>query len=500
MNRNSLRNIRRLGKRVLRGRGVSDETAAIDSQSQPPVSLASELPELFLQTVHAAARSLATRGDHRRISPVNSPAKGEVERRLRIGLFGNLANQAFISARSLRRLGHDVELVVQNNNIDAFLMNRPVWEEREIEITGSDHSQIDQLDYNVPDFVRVVPYDLDAQIKFQGRFSAVQEVLDLYREATGQVIPRDIALLLAQWMGHFDYIKAMHDYDVVYLSMWPVCLGVFCSKPYVVAPLGGELYITAFEEDVQGLMCRASFRGASHIAVPETDYPAYLDRLGATAPRTFLPLIVDTDIYEEGREEEIRAEWQAKIGGDRFLLSVCRQSWEWKGSDRLIRAFAQIHQKGGSSWRLVLQSWGDDLERSRALVHELGLDDVTLWLSLCSKPLLRRRQRAADVVADQFVMEGYGASVLESLAAGKPVIMAPVPASSAHYFSAGPPPLVGAKSEEEIVSALLKLLDEPTRESIGRGSRAWIEQEHGYRNLSPRYLDMFEIAAGRRRP
>lgn len=462
-----------------------------------PDPFLTERSEILLQAVQAAARNLAMRGDHTFVSPVSGPESSGHNRPLKIGFFGNLANQSFITVRALRRLGHDIELVVQDNNIDSYPLSRTIWEEREIEIDDLDDSRLKQAGYVQPAYVRNVPYNMEKQLKYQGRFNAVPEVMDLYHNLTGRLLARDEGLVLAQWMGHWDYLAAMQDYDVVHLSMWPICLGLFAPKPYVACPLGGDLYISAFKQDVQGLMFRASFRGASRIAVAETDYPLYLDRLETRARRCFMPLVVDTEVYQSSRCEPLRAEWQGQVGGDHFLLNVCRQSWEWKGSDRLIRAFARFRKQGGNTWRLLLQAWGDDLERSRTLVTELGLDDVTLWLSMCSKPLLRQRQCAADVVADQFVMEGYGASVLESLAAGKPVVMAPVPRGSEHHFRAGPPPLVGAKSEDEIVAALLKISDPVLRDTIGGASRKWVEAEHGYQALAPHYMAMFEGAAGR---
>lgn len=117
---------------------------------------------------------------------------------------------------------------------------------------------------------------------------------------------------------------------------------------------------------------------------------------------------------------------------------------------------------------------------------------------MCSKPLLRRRQRAADLVADQFVMEGYGASVFESLAAAKPVIMSPLPPEAAHHFRTGAPPLVGARSEEEIADAMMRTSDAGARARIGEASRAWVLAEHGYQALAQRYMEMFEAAYARR--
>jgi hypothetical protein len=455
--------------------------------------------QIFAQLVQSTARNIAAQGDHRLVPAFEVRGADAVPARpLRIGLFDNLANQAYITARALRRLGHDVEIVVQENWADIYPMNRPQWEECEFEDIDPAAFDPAALGWEPPPFVKYCPFDLDLHVRYAGRLDAVDEVSALYAECFGKTLTPDLALLLAQNMGHWDYIRAMGDYDVVFLSMTAVLHGPFSPRPTVVCPLGSEVYIRAFEEDMGGLLCRAGFRQATHLSVCETDYFAYLDRIETKAPRSFMPLVVDTDIYSPGEEPELRAEWQAKVGGENFLLGVCRQDWVWKGSDKLIRGFARFRAdepERAAGWRLLLQSWGTDLEASRLLVTELSLNDVTLWLTMCSKPLLRRRQRAADAVADQFVMEGYGASVLESLAAARPVIMRPVPESSKHHFRTAPPPFIGAATEAEIGKALVHLADPAKRKAAGEASRTWVEAEHGYRTLEPLYMAMFEQAA-----
>lgn len=451
--------------------------------------------EQFQQAVLAAARSIAARGDHRVVLPVTN---GQVAKpaSIRIGLFDNLANQAYVTARALRRLGFEVDVIVQDNFIDRYALANPAWEECEFEALDPWQPLNPPSGWQREPFVRSVAYDENLQTRFAGRISAIEEVNSLYQQAFGSKLPRDLALLLAQHMGQWNYIKAMYDYDIVVLSMAAIMLGPFSPKPTVVCPLGGDLYICPFEENVSGLLFRAGYMGASHVIVCETDYGAYLDRLGITADRTFLPLLVDTDVYHDRPEPGLRHEWQRAVGGDVFLFGTCRQSWQWKGTNRLIEGFALFRQQNpqAENWRLVLQAWGDDLERSRDLVRTLGLSDVTVWQSMCSKPLLRQRQRAADVTCDQFVMEGYGSSVLESMAAGKPMIISPVPEGAKHHFRTEAPPFVGARTAMEIATAIGTLTDPEERKRVGRLSREWVEREHGYRTLGPIYVDMLKKA------
>ena len=98
--------------------------------------------EPFELRVLAAARALAADGDHRVVLPTDASAPEERPGELKIGLFGNLANNAYIFAKCLRRLGYDAELVIEDGWFDAFLLNRPFWEDVEaecIELRGGAH-------------------------------------------------------------------------------------------------------------------------------------------------------------------------------------------------------------------------------------------------------------------------------------------------------------------------------------------------------------------------
>lgn len=442
----------------------------------------------------SAARGVAASGRHRVIDPTKVGLAGT---KLRIGFVGNLANNAYGFVRSLRRLGHDAELVVEDGGLDAFVMNRPFWEELEVECRSYEEGARHEMRWKSPPFVKHAQYDEALGARFAGRWRAVPEVQALYKEAFGIELPSDRALLLAQRMSHWPLLLAMKDYDVIQLSSGAISLGPFCPKPYVVFPTGGDLFSSPFEETFPGFLMRAGYLGADHVLLCETNYPGYLDRLSNTRLRSYSPLMLDTVVNAPGDAESLRAKWRAATGGSRFAVGICRQAWDWKGSDRMLHGFARFARtEAGKRWRLVLLEWGSDVTKSKALVKELSLEAEVIWEPLCSKPTLRERQRAADVVVDQFVMEGYGTSVLESLAAGKPVIMAPQPLEAAASLIGEPPPFSGATSAEEIADALARLDDDAVRNAQGEASLAWVRKHHGPESTAPKYLAAYRAALG----
>ena len=92
--------------------------------------------EPFELRLLTAARAVAAGGDHRVVLPTDTARAQKDPRELKIGLFGNIANNAYIFAKCLRRLGYDAELVVQEGWFDAFLLNRPFWEDVEADVRG----------------------------------------------------------------------------------------------------------------------------------------------------------------------------------------------------------------------------------------------------------------------------------------------------------------------------------------------------------------------------
>jgi glycosyltransferase involved in cell wall biosynthesis len=196
--------------------------------------------------------------------------------------------------------------------------------------------------------------------------------------------------------------------------------------------------------------------------------------------------MIDTEIYRPGDGEKIRDQWMQVVGGKKFILNVCRQSWQWKGNDRLIHAFSRFTQDANQDWRLVLMKWGPDVEKTKTLIQQLNIESKVVWENLCSKPLLRKRQQAADLVVDQLVMPGYGTSVLESMAADKPILMMP-PDEKTQIYLPELPPFIGASQINEIYEALCRCNDDFFRQSQGTKNLKWLTMNHGYLSIHERY-------------
>lgn len=181
------------------------------------------------------------------------------------------------------------------------------------------------------------------------------------------------------------------------------------------------------------------------------------------------------------------------------VFQPSRQEWtcpegpgsNHKGNDRFLRAYARfVHGPGKDAW-LVAVTKGRDVGASQQLAEHLGIKDRIRWIPQQSKAGLREYLGASNIVADQFTYGFYGISALEAMAVGKPVLVYLDP-QGLKKFGVDPPPVVSARTEEEICAALCRLTeDRGGAETIGAQAREWMIRHHGWEPVVDRYLALY---------
>ena len=479
--------IRDFARRILPGRVFHCLTRLRDFIYPEERDCAEIGPELV-------ARILAADGDFRVVRPTTPPREGVVDRPPRIGIFGNVGNKGYVLARVLRRMGVEADLVLEEGSMDAFLFSRPFWEDLDLSCDTYEQAFAEEGRWQAPEFVRRVPYQPKALETLGRSRAAVRFVQETYAGKMGVALAPEKAFLLALHWDHWPMVEAMGRYDSVHLSSTAIAMGIFCPRPYVVDPIGGDLFTWPFEENLFGLITRASYRNAFATAVAEVNYSRYLDRLGIRR-RQFLPALVDTEVFRPEPDPELTREWRSLLKARLVLFMTCRQSWEWKGNDLFFRALRKVVDQGAPVG-VVAASWGEDLEKSHALVRELGLSERVLWLPKASKPRLRRYVSSADVAVDQFVMEGYGTSVYDAMACARPVLVWDDGRVYREAFDP-PPPFLGATDEASIAQRLSEVVaGRHDLEAIGRRSREWVVRFHGPEELAHRIVALHREAIG----
>ena len=211
-----------------------------------------------------------------------------------------------------------------------------------------------------------------------------------------------------------------------------------------------------------------------------------------------LPLMIDEEVYSPGHDP-IRHDWEQISGGTFFVLSTARVDDVFKGSGIAINGFVRFAENHPEA-RLVLLGWGADHQKYMERLREMGVADRIIGLPLSGKRRLIHYLRAADCLVDQFVVGYFGATALESMACGLPVIMRLEREQYEALCATGAPPALQAEDPAQVSAHLTTLAADPEyRRRLGAAHRAWFVANHGSRRLGPIYEALLAtIAAGLR--
>jgi glycosyltransferase involved in cell wall biosynthesis len=131
------------------------------------------------------------------------------------------------------------------------------------------------------------------------------------------------------------------------------------------------------------------------------------------------------------------------------------------------------------SARLVVLGWGTDQSSAHNQLAAHGLLGKVLFLPIVGKARLARYLRAADVLIEQFVLGYYGASALEAIASGLPVIMRLERAQYDALVPNGAPPVLDANDAATVEARLHRLYGDPDyRRDVGAATRRWFIATH----------------------
>jgi len=417
---------------------------------------------------------------------------------MRVALYDNLGNSAYIEAKALRRRGVEADVLLDPR--DRFVMSDPRWEELDLELPTERLLEPDALpEAEIPAWVRREPSRSSGRVARYARAGLAAArapgaaALALRRAGpVGLELPLD-----REWV-----VQAMRAYDCVVTYGHGSALAALAGVACIARTWGGDITIVPFADETPGAsrreranarLQRLGFGSCRRLILSEPRYREHAERLGLAAKAEFLPLVVDIERYSPGEEEELRARLLPHNDGA-LVFVPSRQDWRWKGSDRMLRGFA-LAVSAREDAVLVCAGWGSDLERSRALVSTLGIEDRVRFLpSALSKRRLLRYFRAADVVADQFTLGWYGGSTFDAMSCAKPVLVHIDVERYAEDIEEAPP-VANVSTPEEIASALRHLLtDAEEQQRLGAAARRYVLARHGDRLLD-RLIELYGAAS-----
>ena len=292
---------------------------------------------------------------------------------------------------------------------------------------------------------------------------------------------------LRRLLEHYDIVQAYATYTVM-----PLLAG----RRDFLAYEHGTIRKIPFERTIEGQLCALTYREARAVFVTNSDNLKAAARLGLRQEQiVYLPHAFDNAKLERFGLDYAYNETR-QISVPRFF-SPARQHWldqdpGWaKGNDRVIRAL-RLTLDRGHLCQLRLVAWGNDVEVSRALIKELGLEAYVEWVPPMRKRELWREYMEACAVLDQFVVPSMGGVTFEAMALKRRVITAIDAALTTQFFGEAPP-IFACSSAEEIADAMCSILSDPTdQEGRGALNLAWIRKYHSARRIVELQLGTYQ--------
>lgn len=397
----------------------------------------------------------------------------------RIACVGNMNNNNFALIRYLRDLGADAHLFLHDNEIGHFLPEHDTWTPQRWQ------PYIHTLD--VGNNPRHLLWHWRRLAKHLTDFDFVigSGIVPALCSRAGRRLD-----LFYPYSPGIEYYQAVWMPSMLNQASWAKRL----------------LYRFVRHHQGQGI------RQARHCT--NLDFGGETDRAFHALRRDYHSISIPMVYPEEPADGLTRPAWLTDLiehrrGRHLTVLSHSRQHWvrdagcsdaEWrlatKHNDYLLHGFAAyLRRQVAARPLLLLCEYGKDVAATKVLVAELGIGEYVRWVPRCSRREIMELLRSVDVCVAEFMEEGiWGGTTWEALAAGRPVIQSVNFTPEEYRSRAGHelPPVLAARSAEEVEQHLLRLATEPGAvHAIGATGRDWFRRNNG-RNLAKRYLDILQ--------
>jgi len=264
---------------------------------------------------------------------------------------------------------------------------------------------------------------------------------------------------LVQWLKS-SQIQVIHTHDF-YTNVFGMAAGAFARLPVRVASMRET---AGMRSPAQKKVQQMAYSLAHQIVANSEAVRSTLITEGIAADKITV-VYNGLDVARLVPQASSRAEALSLLGVDidenrRFISIVANMRHEVKDYPMLLRAARQV-LKAEPEAAFLLAGEGELTDSLRALAAELGIQNSTFFLGRC--------ERVADLLGISEICvlsskaEGFSNSILEYMAAGRPVVVTNV-GGAAELVSEGETGyLVSSGDDTEMAARLISLLRDPDR-------------------------------------
>jgi hypothetical protein len=392
---------------------------------------------------------------------------------MRVALIGNMNNNHFAMMRYLIDRGIDAHLYLFKDEIDHFLPKNDTWS---------------------ISFYSTRIHNLECGFPFNDLFTF------RYNEFK-QFVNFDIVIGCGLSPFYFAMARLKLDIFIPYGSdLYEIPFRTFTlrSPKLFLAEILNTLFLKRLQKN--------GIKNARKNVVLDfaKSYAAALNKLNVQSIKLHIPMV-----FREQDEFEVLPQAildRLTLLKDNFVIvQHSRQYWhasldgahveDMKYNNLLICAIQKLVEEGHHHVRCIFLEYGPDVNRSKALIHELNLNSYFIWLpKMPRKFLMKIIGEYAQLGVDQFGGGYFGGTGYEVLACAKPLMNAISISPDKYKEITGIefPPIIDVSTVEEIAAAIAHYLAAPDELAIlAQKSKNWFNENCGT-GLIDTYIKMFE--------
>ncbi|OGG43083.1 hypothetical protein A2841_01550 [Candidatus Kaiserbacteria bacterium RIFCSPHIGHO2_01_FULL_48_10] len=290
----------------------------------------------------------------------------------------------------------------------------------------------------------------------------------LYERAHEMILPTFTVPKLSRFLSEAFFLwRTRNDFDIIHYPQESVYPLFWLSRANIILTVHshiegwknwglkvryGMVYITLrfFSRHIAAILCEADTVKKSILRIS----PVPENKIHT------IPLGVD-DAFRQAPEKgaaQARMHERYDIPSP-YILNPARVD-PHKNIYRLIEAYASLKETHNISHTLVVgaKHWPTENVRVEKLIRQKGITDSVLFMPYIEDADMPALYAGADVMAYPSLHEGFGLPILESMAAGTPVVTSNI--FSMPEVSGGAALLVDPENTEAIAAALWKILSD----------------------------------------
>jgi glycosyltransferase involved in cell wall biosynthesis len=274
----------------------------------------------------------------------------------------------------------------------------------------------------------------------------------------------------------------------------PGVVGTLAARRAAIPAVMHTVHLFPFHEET-GRVVTAAYVAAERVAARWCDRIVTFQRdwalrvgIGSPTKVISIPNGVPT---ERAQSKRSRADVRAELGvGDGFMVLSTGRLAEQKGLEYLIRAAALLRGHLPEA-RIVLAGDGPLRETLSRLVSDLRLEETVSVLGHRSD--VGDLLAASDLVALPSLWEGLSISLLEAMAAGKPVVTTSIGSNREVTNDGETAALVPPKDPESLAEVIRSLAADRTRlEELGSRGQQVQRERYGLPRMLDAYMDEYD--------